>query len=105
MLSVAAVVMLAVCSVALAGQSTGVFSSPDQLGPYSIGHTTATITDTTRNLDGSTPVTSAGRFLHLDIWYPTTVKTTGHVFYTWNNPLYSQNAGGLVYPGCRTFPR
>ena len=49
-------------------------------------------------------MTSAGRFLHLDIWYPTTVKTTGHVFYTWNNPLYNENPGGLVYPGLPDLP-
>jgi dienelactone hydrolase len=103
-LGVVAVCVLALSSVALAGESARGFYPPDQLGPYSIGHTTATITDTTRNLDGSTPATAAGRFLHLDIWYPTTQKTTAHVFYTWNNPLYNQNPDGLVYPGLPDLP-
>ena len=95
LLSAAAVCALALSSVSLAKQSGGGFSPPDKIGPYSIGHTTANITDTTRNLDGSTPVTGEGRFLHLDIWYPTTKKTTEHVYYTWNNPLYNHNPGGL----------
>jgi dienelactone hydrolase len=96
--------VLAISSLAFAGKSKGGFYHPDQVGPYSIGHTTVILTDTTRNLDGSTPVNSEGRFLHLDIWYPTTEKTTGHVFYTWNNPLYNENPGGLVYPGLPDLP-
>ena len=100
----AAVTLLVLSSVSLAAGSRGASSPPDQLGPYSIGHTTADITDPTRNLDGSTPVTGAGRYLHLDIWYPTTKKTTDHVYYTWNNPLYNDNAGGLNWPGLPDLP-
>jgi dienelactone hydrolase len=77
---------------------------PDRTGPYSIGHTTVVITDASRNLDGSTPVTSSGRPLYLQIWYPTTVKATQHVRYTWNTPLYNQNPGGTVYPGLPDLP-
>lgn len=104
MLSVAAVCALTLSSVALAKESRGGFCPPDQTGPYYIGHTTANITDTSRNLDGSTPVTGEGRFLHLDIWYPTTKKTADHIYYTWNNPLYNENPGGLVYPGLPDLP-
>jgi predicted dienelactone hydrolase len=103
-LGVAAVSLLVLSTAALAGGSKGISYPPDQLGPYSIGHTTANITDPTRNLDGSTPVTGAGRYLHLDIWYPTTKKTTDHVYYTWNNPLYNDNAGGLNWPGLPDLP-
>ena len=104
LLSVAAVCALALSSVALAKQSKGGFYPPDQNGPYSIGHTTVNITDPTRNLDGSTPVTGQGRYLHLDIWYPTTKKTTDHIYYTWNNPLYNDNAGGVNWPGLPDLP-
>jgi hypothetical protein len=65
----------------------------DQIEHYSIGHTTVVITDTSRNPDGSTPVTTSGRPLYLHIWYPTQVETTQHVTYTWNNPIYNQNPG------------
>lgn len=78
--------------------------SPDQAGPYSIGHTTVVVTDPSRNLDGSTPATPAGRPLHVDIWYPTRTKTTEHIAYTWNNPLYNENPGGSVYPGLPDLP-
>lgn len=80
------------------------FYPPDQAGRYSIGHTTVIITDAARNLDGSSPATSTGRPLYLDIWYPTTVKTTQHVIYTWNDPLYNENPGGTVYPGLPDLP-
>ena len=80
------------------------FYPPDQAGRYSIGHTTVIITDATRNLDGSSPATSAGRPLYLDIWYPTTLKTNQHVTYTWNDPLYNENPGGAVYPGLPDLP-
>jgi hypothetical protein len=80
--------VFAFTSLVFAGKAKGKFYFPEQIGPYSIGHTTVILTDTTRNLDGSTPLNSAGRFLYLDIWYPTTEKTTEHVHYTWNNPLY-----------------
>jgi len=96
--------VLATSNFTFAGKSKEGFFPPDQVGPYSIGHTTVILTDTTRNLDGSTPVTSEGRFLHLDIWYPTMEKTTEHVAYTWNNPLYNENPGGLVYPGLPDLP-
>ena len=89
---------------ALAENSRDKFYPPDQAGRYSIGHTTVVITDTSRNLDGSAPVTSAGRYLYLDIWYPTTVTTTQHIEYTWNNPLYNQNPGGTAYPGLPDLP-
>ena len=40
---------------------------PDEPGPYSIGHTTVILNDASRSIDGSTPVTDDGRYLHLDI--------------------------------------
>ncbi len=80
------------------------FASPERAGRYGIGHTSVIITDPSRNLDGSAPATSSGRFLHLDIWYPTTVKGQQHIRYTWNNPLYNQNPGGAVYPGLPDLP-
>ena len=91
-------------SSAFANDSRPQPTPPDQVGAYSIGHTTVVVTDPRRNLDGSTPATSAGRALHLDIWYPTRVKTTEHVTYTWNNPLYNENPGGAVYPGLPDLP-
>jgi len=97
--------LLAVSGSALAGQgSRGPASPPDQPGPYSIGHTTVVITDTARNPDGSTPVTSSGRPLYLHIWYPTSQATTQHIRYTWNNPVYNANPGGAVYPGFPDVP-
>jgi len=80
------------------------FYAPDQAGPFGIGHTTVILTDSSRNLDGSTPVSGSARPLHLDIWYPSTVKTTDHVRYTWNNPLYNENPGSTVYPGLPDLP-
>ena len=77
---------------------------PDQTGPHSIGHTTVILTDTSRNLDGSTPVNGDGRFLYLDIWYPTDAVTNARILYDWNNPLYNENPGGLVYPGLPDLP-
>ena len=74
-------------------------AAPTELGDYSIGHTTVQVTDPSRNLDGSTPATSAGRYLHMDIWYPTDVANAEHTTYTWNNPLYNENPGGAVWPG------
>ncbi len=91
-------------SASFARESDDRFYPPDQTGPYSIGHTTLVLTDASRNLDGSTPVTLAGRFLYLHVWYPTMVKTTQHVAYTWNNPVYNQNPGGAVYPGLPDLP-
>ena len=77
---------------------------PDETGPYAIGHTTVILTDTSRNIDGSTPAEDAGRFLYLDIWYPTDQKTDERILYDWNNPLYNENPGGLVYPGLPDLP-
>lgn len=91
--------LLVVNSSIFADDSKHRHYAPDQAGPYGIGHTTVVLTDTSRNLDGSTPVTSAGRFLHLDIWYPTKTRTNEHVSYTWNNPIYNENPGGAIYPG------
>ncbi|MGB8694296.1 MAG: hypothetical protein WCD08_12395 [Steroidobacteraceae bacterium] len=97
--------LLAGSSWALAedSKSDGPYA-PDQAGPYPIGHTTVIITDSARNPDGSTPATGSGRPLHLDLWYPTTVKTSQHIRYTWNNPVYNQNPGGVVYPGLPDLP-
>jgi predicted dienelactone hydrolase len=89
---------------ALAEQGEHNFYPPEGPGPYSIGHTTVVITDPARNPDGSAPASSAGRPLYLHIWYPTGVKPSGHVLYTWNNPVYSQNPGGTVYPGLPDLP-
>src|SRR5450631_229324 len=59
--------------------------APDGVGRYGIGHTTLVVTDTSRNLDGSTPATGSGRPLYVHIWYPTNVRTSQHVLYSWNN--------------------
>ena len=97
--------LLAAGTAAVAGPSEeGGSYPPDRAGPYAIGHTTVVITDTSRNVDGSTPVTSSGRPLYLHLWYPTTVATTQHVRYTWNDPVYNQNPGGTVYPGLPDLP-
>ena len=89
-------------SVAQAAEGDG---SPDRKGPYAIGHTTVVITDTSRNPDGSTPVTSPGRPLYLHLWYPTSAWwATQHLRYTWNNPVYNSNPGGAVYPGLPDLP-
>ncbi len=77
---------------------------PDENGPYSVGHATVIVTDTSRNPDGSTPVTTAGRPLYLHLWYPARATTSAHVTYTWNNPIYNQNPGGTVYPGFPDLP-
>ena len=77
---------------------------PDAAGPHAIGHTTVILTDTSRNLDGSIPADTDGRFLYLDIWYPTDVETDERILYDWNNPLYNENPGGLVYPGLPDLP-
>jgi len=77
---------------------------PDQAGPYAIGHTTVILTDPSRNVDGSTPATSVGRYLYLDIWYPTDVKTDDRILYDWNNPLYNENPGSAIYPELPDLP-
>ena len=76
----------------------------DRSAPYAIGHTTMVLIDTSRNPDGSTPATTAGRPLYLHIWYPTSARPTQHTHYTWNNPVYNQNPGGSVYPGLPDTP-
>lgn len=73
-------------------------------GRYAIGHTSLVIWDRTRNPDGSTPVTTAGRPLYVEIWYPTSAQPTKRIRYTWNNPIYNQNPGGSVYPGLPDTP-
>jgi dienelactone hydrolase len=77
---------------------------PDEAGPYAIGHTTVILTDPSRNVDGSTPATSVGRYLYLDIWYPTDVKTDDRILYDWNNPLYNENPGSAIYPELPDLP-
>jgi dienelactone hydrolase len=79
-------------------------NSPEALGPYAIGHTTVVLTDLTRNPDGSAPSTGAGRPLYIHLWYPSGGNGTGHVAYTWNNPIYNENPGGAVYPGLPDLP-
>ncbi|MDJ0780138.1 MAG: hypothetical protein QNJ85_19890 [Gammaproteobacteria bacterium] len=78
--------------------------APDEKGPYQIGHTTVILTDPSRNVDGSAPATSVGRYLYLDIWYPTNVKTSERIWYDWNNPLYNQNPGSAIYPELPDLP-
>jgi Platelet-activating factor acetylhydrolase, isoform II len=78
--------------------------SADQPGPYGIGHRTVVLEDTSRNPDGSTPVTTPGRPLYVHIWYPTAAHPTQHIRYTWNNPVYNQNTGGTRYPGLPDTP-
>jgi len=76
----------------------------DAPAPYGIGHRTVVLEDTSRNPDGSTPVTTPGRPLYVHIWYPTTAHPTQHIQYTWNNPVYNQNPGGSRYPGLPDTP-
>ncbi len=76
----------------------------DERGPHAIGHLTLVLTDPSRNPDGSTPVTTAGRPLYLHIWYPTAAHPLQKIRYTWNNPVYNQNPGGAVYPGLPDTP-
>ena len=78
--------------------------APSQQEPYAIGHMTLVLTDLSRNPDGSTPVTTAGRPLYLHVWYPTATHPTQHIRYSWNNPVYNQNPGGSVYPGLPDTP-
>ncbi len=91
-------------SVALAGPPEQHIYSPEELGPYAIGHTTVVLIDLTRNPDGSTPSTGAGRPLYIHLWYPSGGRGSGQVAYTWNNPVYNQNPGGSVYPGLPDLP-
>jgi dienelactone hydrolase len=77
---------------------------PEQVGRYAIGHATLVLNDPSRNPDGSTPVTTAGRPLFLHIWYPTSAAPTQTIRYSWNNPVYTQNPGGSVYSGLPDTP-
>jgi dienelactone hydrolase len=83
---------------------SGAWNESDQQGGYGIGHATLVLTDLSRNPDGSTPVTTAGRPLYLHIWYPTSAHPTQKIRYTWNNPVYNQNPAGAVYPGLPNTP-
>ena len=87
-----------------AGRGEAERAVPDGQRIYGIGHTTLVITDTSRNVDGSTPVAGAGRPLYVHLWYPTATHPTTHVLYTWNDPVYNQNPGGAVYPGLPDLP-
>lgn len=102
--ALAASALLIGTSVALADSPGHHFYSPEELGPYAIGHTTVVLTDLSRNPDGSAPGTAAGRPLYIHLWYPTGGKGGGRVTYTWNNPVYNQNPGGTVYPGLPDLP-
>ena len=75
-----------------------------QRDPYAIGHMTLVLTDSSRNPDGSTPVTGAGRPLYVHVWYPSSSPAAQKIRYTWNNPVYNQNPGGAVYPGLPDTP-
>jgi dienelactone hydrolase len=88
--------------VALADED--VDHAPDRVGPYGVGHTTLVLIDSTRNTDGSSPATSAGRPLYVHIWYPTRTSVTGHVLYTWNNPVYNKNPVSTIYPDLPDLP-
>ncbi|HJS90090.1 MAG TPA: hypothetical protein VJ738_09025 [Steroidobacteraceae bacterium] len=96
--------LLAASRLASAGTAAGAWSGEDLQGRYSIGHTTLVLTDTRRNPDGSTPVTTAGRPLYVQIWYPTSSHASQPIRYSWNNPVYNQNPGGSVYPGLPDTP-
>jgi dienelactone hydrolase len=101
-LAVSAMLMLALM-MGTPRESNG-WNPQDQAGRYAIGHVTLVLTDPSRNPDGSTPVTTAGRPLYLHVWYPTSGQATQTIRYSWNNPVYNQNAGGAVYPGLPDTP-
>jgi hypothetical protein len=101
--ALALIASLTVAAAATA-QSADQTYPPDPPGSYAIGHTTVIVTDTSRNPDGSTPVTTSGRPLYLHLWYPTSAASSQHIRYTWNNPIYSQNPGGTVHPGFPDLP-
>ena len=97
---------LVLSATAMAGiPEEDALNAPDGEGRYGIGHTTLVLTDTSRNLDGSAPATGSGRPLYVHVWYPTDLRTSQHVRYSWNNPLYNQNPGGAVYAGLPDLPR
>ena len=95
-------IVLALLAATLPALAAG--DDSDRSESYAIGHTTMVVTDTSRNPDGSTPITTAGRPLYLHIWYPTSASARQHIRYTWNNPVYNQNPGGSVYPGLPDTP-
>ena len=95
-------IVLALLAATLPALAAG--DDSDRSESYAIGHTTMVVTDTSRNPDGSTPITTAGRPLYLHIWYPTSASPRQHIRYTWNNPVYNQNPGGSVYPGLPDTP-
>ena len=95
-------IVLALLAATLPALAAG--DDSDRSESYAIGHTTMVLTDTSRNPDGSTPITTAGRPLYLHIWYPTSASARQHIRYTWNNPVYNQNPGGTVYPGLPDTP-
>ncbi|MBV8145669.1 MAG: hypothetical protein JO184_11730 [Gammaproteobacteria bacterium] len=84
--------------------STFSSAAPRAPAAYAIGHLTLVLTDPSRNPDGSTPVTTTGRPLYLQIWYPSSGHPSGRLRYAWNNPVYNQNGGGAVYPGLPDTP-
>lgn len=96
--------LLATSRLVSADPVAGAWNARDAQGRYSIGHTTLVLVDATRNPDGSTPVTTAGRPLYVNLWYPTTAHSSQPIEYTWNNPVYNQNARGAVYPGLPDTP-
>lgn len=98
------VLLLAVRAPARADQMAEGWNGQGGQRPWSIGHVTLVLTDTSRNPDGSTPVVTPGRPLYLHIWYPTSAHAWQPTRYTWNNPVYNQNAGGSVYGGLPDTP-
>jgi hypothetical protein len=97
--------LLFVGGAAMAGSGDdGNHYAPDRAGSYGIGHTTLVVIDHSRNVDGSTPATGSGRPLYVHIWYPTDARTSQHVLYSWNDPVYNQNPSGTVYPGLPDLP-
>jgi dienelactone hydrolase len=94
----------AVALLAASAPTIGTADSPQAWQHYGIGHTTLVLTDTSRNPDGSTPVTTPGRPLYLHIWYPTSAQPSQPIRYTWNNPVYNENTGGSLYLGLPDTP-
>ena len=84
--------------------ASGETNNTTQQGSYAIGHRTLVLTDSSRNPDGSTPVTTPGRPLYVHIWYPTSTQSGQYIHYTWNNPVYNHNPGSTVYSGLPDTP-
>ena len=100
----ALLILTAAGRVAHADGASGRWNVTSPRGSYAVGHTTMVVWDRTRNPDGSTPVSTAGRPLYVQIWYPTSAQPTRPIRYTWNNPVYNQNPGGAIYPGLPDTP-